>query len=243
MIEHTPFDELPTEDANWLKTRRHLLPAALEKTRQSNWGCMRAWHDEEIAPHAGFAWQSHANVEIVTYVREGILTHRDSLGNEGRIEAGNVQVVSAGAGIHHAEYNLEATPARIFQIWLEPAALGGSPAWGVQPCPIMEHSGRFVALASGIEADQDALPIQARARVLNAKLKVGKTVKYDFREPRLAYLVPSYGTVEVNGVRIRERGGASIKGVAVVKITAIEDADVLMVDVLSDAGTHHFQCR
>jgi quercetin 2,3-dioxygenase len=243
MIEHTPFDALPNEEVNRLKTRRHLSPAAREGTLQGNWGCMRAWNDEEIAPHAGLAWQSHANVEIVTYVREGTLTHRDSLGNEGRIEAGNVQVVSAGAGINHAEYNLEPTPARIFQIWLEPAALGGSPAWGVQPCPIVEHFGRFVALASGIEADQDALPIRARARVLNAKLKVGKTVEYDFREPRLAYLVPSSGTVEVNGVRIRQRGGAAIKGVAVVKIAAIEDADVLMVEVLSDAGTHHFQSR
>ena len=235
MIEHRPFAELPSEDVNWLKTRRHLSPAAREGAPRSHWGCMRALNDEEIAPNTGFALQSHANVEIVTYVCEGTLTHRDSLGNEGRIEAGNVQVVSAGAGIRHAAYNLEPAPARIFQIWLEPAALGGSPAWGVQPCPTAECSGRFVALASGIEGDQDALPIRARARVLNARLKAGEAVEYDFRESRLAYLVPSSGTVEVNGVRIRERDGAVIKGVPVVTIAAIEDADVLMVDVLSEA--------
>jgi quercetin 2,3-dioxygenase len=243
MIEHRPFDELPSEDVSWLKARRHLSLAAREGARQSNWGCMRAWDDEEIAPNAGFALQTHANVEIVTYVREGTLTHRDSLGNEGQIEAGSVQVVSAGVGIRHALYNLESAPARIFQIWLEPTALGGSPAWGVQPCPIAECSGRFVALASGIEGDQDALPIRAHARVLKAKLKVGETIEYDFCEPRLAYLVASSGTVEVNGVRIRERDGAAIKGAPVVKLVAIDDAEVLMVDVLSGAATRHFRRR
>jgi hypothetical protein len=191
-----------------------------------------AWNDDEIAPNAGFALQARANVEIITYVREGTLTHRDSLGNEGIIEAGNVQVVSAGAGIKHAEYNLEQAPARIFQIWLEPASRGGSPAWGTQPCPTAERSGCFVALASGIDSDQDALPIRACARVLNAKLKVGQSIEYVLREPRLAYLVPSSGTIDVNGVRIHARDGTAIKDVAVVRIEAIEEADVVMVDAL-----------
>jgi quercetin 2,3-dioxygenase len=173
----------------------------------------------------------HANIEIIIYVREGAVTHRDSLGNEGRIEAGSVQVVSAGTGIRHAEYNLEQASARIFQMWITPASSGGSPAWGVQPCPVAERSGCFVAIASGFDSDGEALPIRARARVLNAKLKVGESIEYVVREPRLAYLVPSTGTVDVNGVRIRARDGAAIKDVDIVTITAIEDADVVMVDV------------
>jgi redox-sensitive bicupin YhaK (pirin superfamily) len=193
---------------------------------------MRVWNDEEIAPNAGFALQAHANIEIIIYVREGAVTHRDNLGNEGRIEAGNVQVVSAGAGIRHAEYNLEQASARIFQIWITPASPGGSPAWGAQPCPTPQRSGCFVAIASGFESDGDALPIRACARVLNAKLKVGESIEYALREPRIAYLVPSTGTVDVNGVRIRARDGAAIKRVDIVTITAIEDADVVMVDVL-----------
>jgi hypothetical protein len=176
--------------------------------------------------------QSHANVEIVTYVREGTLMHRDNLGNEGRVEAGNIQVVSAGAGIKHAEYNLEPPPAHIFQIWLEPKADGGPPAWGTQPCPAAAHSGCFVAIASGIEGDQDALPIRSSARVLNVKLRVGEIAEYSFCAPSLAYLVPSSGVVEVNGLRIGARDGAAIRGVSSVRITAVEDADVLMVDVI-----------
>ena len=89
MIELRPFDELPREDLGWLKTRRHFSSAAQDDPSRSGWGCMRVWNDEEIAPNAGIALQVHANIEIITYVREGTVTHRDSLGNEGRIEAGN----------------------------------------------------------------------------------------------------------------------------------------------------------
>jgi redox-sensitive bicupin YhaK (pirin superfamily) len=232
MIERRPFDELPSEDLGGLKTRRHFSTGARDDTSRSGWGCMRAWNDKEIAPNAGFALQAHANTELITYVGEGAVTHRDSLGNETRIEAGNVQVVSAGTGIRHAEFNLEQAPARIFQIWITPASPGGSPAWSAQPCPTAERSGCFVAIASGFDSDQDALPIRACARVLNAKLKVGESIEYVLLEPRLAYLVPSTGTVDVNGVRIYARDGAAIKDVDLVTITTIEDADLVMVDVL-----------
>jgi redox-sensitive bicupin YhaK (pirin superfamily) len=232
MIERRPFDELQREDLGWRKARRHFPLAGLDDPAPNGWGCMRAWNDEEIAPNAGFAMQTHANIEIVTFVREGAITHRDNLGNERRIEAGNVQVVSAGTGIKLAEYNLEHTPAQIFQIWIVPAASGGSPAWATQPCAAPEGSGCFVVLASGNESDHDALPIRACARVLNAKLKVGQSVQYKLAEPRLAYLVSSSGTIEVNGVRIHARDGMNIKDVAMVRIAAIEDADVVMVDAL-----------
>src|SRR5882672_12843184 len=150
---------------------------------------MRIWNGEEIAPNAGFALQAHANIEIIIYVREGTVTHRDSLGNEVRIEAGNVQVVSAGTGIRHAEYNLEQAPARIFQMWITPASSGGSPAWGVQPCPEAERSGCLVPIASGFEGDGDALPIRACARLLSARVKIGESIEYVLGELRLAYLV------------------------------------------------------
>lgn len=232
MIERRPFDELPSEDLGWLKARHHLSSAAQGDPSRSGWSCIRVWSDEEIAPNAGFPLQVHANIEIITYVREGTVTHRDSLGNESRLEAGNVQVVSAGTGIRLAESNLEQASARIFQIWITPTSPGGSPAWGVQPCPVAEHSGCFVAIASGFDSDCDALPIRACVRVLNAKLKGGESIEYVLRAPRLAYLVPSSGTVDVNSVRIHARDGAAIKDVDRVTCTAIEDADVVMVEVL-----------
>jgi hypothetical protein len=169
-------------------------------------------------------------MEIITYVREGAITHKDSLGNEGRTEAGDVQVMSAGSGIRHAEYNLEQGPTRIFQIWIMPNQRGGSPAWGSQPFPKGDRSGRFVTLASGFDEDGDALPIRADARVLGATLRAGESVDYALGAERHAYLVPATGAVEVNGIRIETRDGAAIADANVIKVTAVEDSELVLVD-------------
>jgi quercetin 2,3-dioxygenase len=230
MIEHRPFNELAGEDHGWLKAKHHFSFADYSDPTLMGWGSLRVWNDDEIAPKTGFPPHPHANMEIITYVREGALTHKDSLGNEGRTEAGDVQVMSAGTGIRHAEYNLEEEPTRIFQIWITPSSRGGSPAWGSQAFPKGDRSGRFVTLASGFDADNDALPIRAPTRVLGATLKTGESVEYALGERRHGYLVPASGAVEVNGVRINARDGAAIKGVPVITITAIEDSEIVMVD-------------
>jgi redox-sensitive bicupin YhaK (pirin superfamily) len=230
MIERRPFNKLGGEDRGWLKAKHHFSFGEYGDATRMGWGSLRVWNDDEIAPDAGFPAHPHANMEIVTYVREGAVTHKDSLGNEGRTEAGDVQVMSAGTGIRHAEYNLEQRPTRIFQIWITPSSNGGPPAWGSQPFPKADRTGRLVTLASGFDDDNDALPIRARARVLGATLKVDETVEYAIGERRHGYLVPASGAVEVNGVRIDARDGAAIKDVAVVRITAIENSELVMVD-------------
>jgi len=230
MIERRPFNKLGGQDHGWLKAKHHFSFGEYGDAARMGWGSLRVWNDDEIAPNTGFPPHPHANMEIITYVREGAVTHKDSLGNEGRTEAGDVQVMSAGAGIRHAEYNLERQPTRIFQIWITPSTKGGSPTWGSQPFPKADRSGRFLTLASGFDNDNDALPIRARARVLGATLKVGETVEYAIGERRHGYLVPALGSVEVNGVRIDARDGAAIKDVAVVRTTAIEESELVMVD-------------
>jgi redox-sensitive bicupin YhaK (pirin superfamily) len=114
MIERRPFNELGGEDHGWLKAKHHFSFGEYENAARMGWGSLRVWNDDEIAPNTGFPPHPHANMEIITYVREGAVTHKDSLGNEGRTEAGDVQVMSAGSGIRHAEYNLEQKPTRIF---------------------------------------------------------------------------------------------------------------------------------
>jgi redox-sensitive bicupin YhaK (pirin superfamily) len=230
MIERRPFNDLGGEDHGWLKAKHHFSFAGYQDPGRMRWGSLRVWNDDEIAPNTGFPPHPHANMEIITYVREGAVTHKDSLGNEGRTEAGDVQVMSAGTGIRHDEYNLEQQPTRIFQIWITPSADGGSPVWGSQPFPKGDRSGHFVTLASGFDTNKGALPIRARARVLGATLKVGETVESALGERRHGYLVPGSGAVEVNGVRIDARDGAAIKDVAILRITAIEDSELVMVD-------------
>ena len=231
MIERRPFAELGGADEGWLKTRHHFSFAGYRDPERMHWGALRVWNDDEIAPGAGFPPHPHANMEIITYVREGAVTHRDSLGNEGRTEAGDVQVMSAGSGVRHSEYNLEPGATSLFQIWVLPDRAGGAPAWSTKPFPKGDRSGHFVVLASG-NGDEDALPIRADARVLGATLQVGQTAKYRIGADRHGYLVPASGAVEVNGVRIGPRDGAAIEAVEVVTVMALEDAEVVMVDVV-----------
>src|ERR1700753_3624048 len=170
MIELKPFAKLGGADHGWVKAKHHFSFANYYDPSNMSHGSLRVWNDDEIAPNTGFPAHPHANMEIITYVREGAITHQDSLGNEGRTEAGDVQVMSAGSGIRHAEYNLEPGVTRIFQIWIEPSRRGGPPAWGARPFPRGERAGRFVALASGLEGDGEALPIRTDARVAGATL-------------------------------------------------------------------------
>ncbi len=194
-------------------------------------GSLRVWNDDEIAPNTGFPAHPHANMEIITYVREGAITHQDSLGNKGRTEAGDVQVMSAGSGIRHSEYNLEPTKTKIFQIWIEPNTHGGQPTWGAKPFPKADRgSGKLVTIASGFAGDTDALPIRADARVLATTLKAGESAEYSPEKARHLYLVPAAGSVEVNGVKVNARDGAAITNEATLKITALEDSELVLVD-------------
>lgn len=230
MIEVRPFAKLGHADHGWLKARHHFSFAGYYDPRKMGHGALRVWNDDEIAPNSGFPAHPHANMEIITYVREGAVTHQDSLGNKGRTEAGDVQVMSAGTGIRHSEYNLEPTTTRIFQIWIEPTTDGGQPTWGSKPFPKSNRSGRLVTIASGLPEDKDALPIRAKARVLATTLKAGEGAEYTTAKAHNLYLVPALGEIEVNGVRANARDGVAISGEDKLVIKALADSEVVLVD-------------
>ena len=230
MIEHRPFAGLGGADHGWLNAKHHFSFAGYYDPKRMNWGKLRVWNDDEIKAKAGFPAHPHADMEIITYVRDGAITHEDSMGNKGRTEAGDVQVMSAGSGIRHSEYNLEDTTTRIFQIWIEPSTRGAKPSWGAKPFPKEERSGQFITLASGFEGDKDALPIRADARVMGATIKAGQRLTVTLDPSRHAYLVPARGVIEIGGIRVNARDGAAITDLETVEIVALEDAEVVLVD-------------
>ena len=230
MIERRPFDSLGGADHGWLNAKHHFSFASYNDPKRMGWGALRVWNDDTIAAQTGFPPHPHSDMEIITYVREGAITHRDNLGNEGRTEAGDVQVMSAGSGITHSEYNLESSATRIFQIWIIPDEHGQPPSWGAKPFPAGDRSGRFVALASGFKEDTDALPLRTNARVLGATLKAGETAEYTLADNRLGYLVPAKGSVEINGVKLDTRDGAAIRNETVLRVKALDDAELVLVD-------------
>ena len=229
-ISRRPFETLGHADHGWLDARHHFSFAGYHDPERMGWGAIRVWNDDTIAAQSGFPPHPHRDMEIITYVRSGAITHQDSMGNQGRTGAGDVQVMSAGSGVRHAEFNLEDEPTTIFQIWVEPTRTGGSPTWGAKPFPKGERSGRFVTLASGFADDGDALPIRADARVLAATLKAGDSVTHEVGEGRHAYLVPARGTISIDGERVDARDGAALAGGQTVTIVALDDAEIVLVD-------------
>ena len=230
MIELRPFGRLGGGQHGWLLSKHHFSFADYHDDERMHWGQLRVWNDDEIAAGTGFGTHPHANMEIVTYVTQGAITHKDSLGNTGRTEAGDVQVMSAGTGIQHSEYNLEKETTKLFQIWILPDQRGGAPSWGARPFPKDARAGQFVTLASGLASDTDALPIRSNARVAGATLKAGETADYKLGAGRYAYLVPARGRIEVNGVHADTRDGLAIADEDVLRVTAVEDAEIVLVD-------------
>ena len=176
-IELRPFATLGAADHGWLDAHHHFSFANYHDPARMGWGNLRVWNDDIIAAGQGFPPHSHSDMEIITYVREGAISHRDDLGNEGRTVAGDVQVMSAGTGIQHSEFNREDTATAIFQLWIMPDMRGGAPRWGAAPFPKDDRAGRFVTLASR-DGGNGALPIRADARVSGATIAAGERVVY-----------------------------------------------------------------
>ncbi|MDQ3126663.1 MAG: pirin family protein [Pseudomonadota bacterium] len=231
MIDVRPFNTLGGANHGWLNAKHHFSFAGYHDPARMSWGRLRVWNDDEIAAQSGFPPHPHSDMEIITYVRTGAITHEDSMGNRGRTGAGDVQVMSAGTGVRHAEFNLENEMTTLFQIWIETDKPGAKPDWGMKPFPKSDRTGKFQVLASGDPGDE-ALTINADARVLGATLKAGESLTYSLAEGRRAYLVPAVGAVEVNGVTLNARDGAAIKDEAGITITAKADAELVMVDSL-----------
>jgi quercetin 2,3-dioxygenase len=228
MLQLKSFEDISCFDAGWLKAKHHFALGPYGNPAHKAVGNLIVLNDDEIAPHTGFGLHHHENIEIVSYLREGTLTHRDDQGNLGKIHAGDVQVMSAGTGIRHSEQNEEDVPVRLFQIWLKPSATGGIPRWGNKPFPKVDRAGVFVPLASGRNAE-GALPIRTDAEVYGAVLRAGAKTNYSFCKGDAGYLAPATGEVEVSGVQVHAREGLVIENEEMVAIKALTDSELVLV--------------
>ena len=236
MIDVRPFGSLGGANHGWLKARHHFSFANYHDPDRMSWGRLRVWNDDEIAPGTGFDPHPHRDMEIITYVREGAITHRDNMGNEGRTASGDVQIMSAGTGVVHSEYNLELETTKIFQIWIMPDRRGAKPNWGARQFPKAAREAGFEVLASGRpqDAGNGALPLNVNGAVMAATLKAGQTLTQTLGADRAAYLVPAKGAVTVNGQALGARDGAGIVDEAEIAITATEDAELVLVEVAKE---------
>jgi redox-sensitive bicupin YhaK (pirin superfamily) len=230
MIEVRPFVGLGHASHGWLDAVHHFSFSSYQDPSRMGWGQIRVWNDDTIAAQSGFAPHPHNDMEIITFVRSGAITHQDSLGNKGRTVAGDVQVMSAGTGITHSEFNLEDNSTTLFQIWILPDRTGEAPSWGSQEFPRGDRSGRWVIVASGEPAGDEGLPIRADARVLAATLPARQQLHYQADPARHLYLVATSGRIRVNGIEAQPRDGIAMTGETEIVVKALDDAEVVMVD-------------
>lgn len=230
MIDHRVFASLGHADHGWLKATHHFSFGGYHDAERMGWGALRVWNDDEIAPDSGFPAHPHRDMEIITYVRQGAITHQDSLGNEGRTEAGQVQVMSAGSGIVHSEANQESDVTTLFQIWIMPDRRGHAPSWGTRPFPVEARDNRLVTLASGMEGDEDALRINASARVKAATIKRGETVTWALAPGWSGYAVLASGAIELGGIVLNPRDGVALRDEGDLILTAHDDSEIVVVE-------------
>lgn len=231
MIRYFPYSELGHADFGWLKARYHFSFSSYYNPARMGFGNLRVINDDIVAAGRGFAPHPHRDMEIITYVRSGAISHEDSVGNKGRTGAGDVQVMSAGSGVTHSEWNHESEATTLYQIWIEPREKGVAPRWDAKDFPDAPVTNALPLLVSGHaeDADKNALFIHADAAIFGGRLTAGTTVTHTLRQN--AYLLISEGEVKVDGHLFKKGDGAEITDAKSVTFEAATDTEILVIEV------------
>jgi quercetin 2,3-dioxygenase len=231
MITVYPYETLGHANHGWLDARHHFSFARYHNPQRTGFGALRVINDDRVQAGKGFSTHPHNNMEIITYVRSGAITHRDSMNNEGRTNAGDVQVMSAGTGVFHSEYNLESEDTTLYQIWIEPNKRDVQPSWEAREFPKAIVEDALCVLASGRpeHAKTDAIYIHQDAAIYGGRLKAGMTITQPVKHG--AYILASQGEFSVNGTALTKGDGAEMVGEKELIIKATSDAEILVIDV------------
>jgi len=227
MINTYAYEQLGHANHGWLNARHHFSFANYYNPDRMGFGALRVINDDVIKAGAGFDTHPHRDMEIITYVRKGAITHRDSRGNVGRTEAGDVQVMSAGTGIFHSEFNLESEDTNLYQIWIEPNRTGVEPRWDAREFPTADAEGGLTLLVSG--DGRAPLQIHQDATIHAGRIKAGSELGHAIKHQ--AYLLVSKGEIKLDGHSVKHGDGAEIRDQDSIRLTAVTDADVLIIDV------------
>lgn len=230
MITIYPYENLGRHTIEWLDARYHFSFMYYYNADRVGFGTLKVINDDIVKVGGGFATHPHKDMEIITYVRQGAITHEDSQGNKGRTEAGSVQVMSAGTGIFHSEHNEEPEDTRLFQIWIEPHTKKVKPRWDSAVFP-REIKNNLSLLVSGYPEDKDkgALFIHQLACIYGGRIASGTTLTHALRKQ--AYILVSEGEIELDGKKMKEGDGAEVTDLKQITIKALQISEVIVIDV------------
>jgi quercetin 2,3-dioxygenase len=232
MIKRYPYEELGRMNIGWLNAHYHFSFSNYLNRERMGFGPLRVINDDIVKAGSGFDMHEHRDMEIITYVRTGAINHSDNLGNEGRTGAGDVQVMSAGSGIHHAEAADADQDTTLYQIWIKPQEHGITPRWEQGSFPKEPVIDQLNLLVSGFEAHKGmgALWINQQAAIYGGRLSLGTEFTQNL-PTNSAYILIAEGSVEINGAVLHKGDGAEVTSVDTLTIKADSDAEILVISV------------
>lgn len=218
-------------DHGWLKARHTFSFAEYVDPAFMGYSALRVINDDEIAPGAGFGMHPHRDMEIVTYILDGRLEHRDSMGNGSVIEAGDIQYMSAGSGVRHSEFNPSAEyPVHLLQIWIQPNEKGLTPRYGQKSIPPEQKTGCWRTLASP-DGAEDSIAIRQDASLFATLLDGEASLEFRPEPGRKQYLHLARGTALLNGQPMRGGDGAFIENETQLTLSDAKGAEALLFDL------------
>lgn len=215
----------------WLDTYHTFSFSSYQDPEHTQFRALRVMNEDRVAPGQGFGTHPHRNMEIVTYVLEGALEHKDSMGNGEVLRPGEFQRMTAGTGITHSEFNpSESEPVHLYQIWLHPEAPGLTPSYEQKRFDDANMHNRLRLVASR-DAEDGSLVIHQDARIYLSKLDVGQGVEHTLAAGRHAWLQVLRGSVRLNGETLNTSDGAAVSDEAGLRIEAVEAAEIMLFDL------------
>ena len=236
MITLYPYSSLGKASHGWLKSSHHFSFANYHNPRRTGFGNLLVVNDDWVKPGFGFPPHPHRNMEIISYVRSGAITHEDNKGNKGVTQNGEVQVMSAGKGVVHSEYNRSKQPLTFYQIWIKTNKMNIEPRWECKKFPNKAVTGSLPMLVSGYAEDKNqALFIHQRARIFGGKISKGAVIEHAIEHQ--AYVLASDGHIELHDTdtkkTLNQGDGAEIIQSKTVTITALTNCEIVLIDVAS----------
>ena len=233
MINIIPSDQRYHADHGWLDTRWHFSFSDYFDEANLNWGPLRVFNDDVIKGGGVFDFHPHKDMEIISYIVDGALEHRDRLGNRHVNRAGEVQVMSAGRGIVHAESNPSPTePMRLLQLWIIPRHKNLEPRWEQRPYTKADRLNRLFPVVSPVDAAAPgSLTIDQDASIYVSSLEAGRSVTHSAKPGRRAYFFVIDGEVELNGTKLSSGDQARISDETTLTVKAAKDSELMLLDL------------
>ncbi len=232
MIQHIPFNSLYSADRGWLQSNFHFSFAEYIDINNRQYGPLRVMNDDIIKPHSGFDTHPHHDMEIITYILRGELTHEDSMGHKESLGRGCIQYMSAGTGLTHSETNEGDDDIHLIQTWILPNKKGLKPQYGSKVFEFEDRHNRWLHLV-GPNGSDAKINIYQDASMFCSEIDASKKLDFNLKDDRALYLKVMEGSADINGTIFKQGDAAKIEGEDI-HVEAIENTNLLLVEIPKD---------